>query len=494
MSSKFESFNQPSAAPKGRTVVMPEGSVNIVVMFKKWLEAKPAKEGKKPPPRRFSALVLEDVDVQREKPKAVAAAPTGEIADLAAGIVPDEPTDTIPIEELKVVEEKAPTVTLKAGTYAYFGIFNPPDVVIKTTFEGQIYTVRGVVYSTYQESAMSEVLTSYMCKLIVPSEKTFADYFSSIPFEMRSFNVERDCVVGDKEYDQTLPSTFIAMRLEQLDSVRRELVKELPTLICRLALPTENFDSAYLMRKPEKAPEQMALTNGVSLTGQGYAPPVLMAYMQLTPDESSIKIIAVPFGGYQNDWVALQIPNLTAWYAMAPLLLPLATGYVVGQIDRKRTDGYQSVANADATAMLYSTLLLDVPEMIRRAGFAIPANEVAGFLSEPITNLRCNGGWETSYANLNMQNTVLNLSNVEGDATGIIEAAKTGAIQCYVVTTHQLDDAEVEALRQDPDVVMKLKDPKKYLGGGKNRTLCVYAVGHGVRKLLSASGKKTKMS
>jgi len=179
-----------------------------------------------------------------------------------------------------------------------------------------------------------------------------------------------------------------------------------------IVLP-EEFADSNLTRQRQNLPEEIAFTAGVPAGGMSAAKPVIRA-IQRKNGATDGEIIYVQFGGYAEDWKPLLL-DVSAWKVFGKRFLPVCKGVLVGQVDRKSTEGFPMVPGSDGGVALRSTLLLDVETMVRRAGIKISGANALPFLTGATTEQHSDD-WNP--ANIC---GVVNLNNIDGDVAALLE-------------------------------------------------------------------------
>jgi hypothetical protein len=351
-----------------------------------------------------------------------------------------------------------------------FKIFNKPVGLVP----GRIYELRGVVYNEWKPSATEPVQKSLRASSIVASDKSFFDYYPSIPFAVRTPKFTE----GENE------SHFFALPIENQAQARNELLEAGgPLFLGRLKVHDE-LDSTHLTRKNKEGVESIGYTDGLNQYN-GAKNPIVDAFLQEEGAAEGKRVgLMMPFYHENVDPLHLDMP---AWRALACKFLPVLTGLMAGSLDAKGTSKIDITpelrSEFDQVADTFASIVLNVPLMIQRAGFQIDPAHVGLFVKGALWGLR-HPDWAVSPMRDDYATPALNLMLVEGDVRRVLAQAHKGLVDIYVVLNHGMDDDEMAMMRMLPlaERAPALQSKSARVHG--RAVYAVYAVAAGVRQLV----------
>ena len=466
MSAAFLSFvAAKDVMVKAKPARIPEGSTTVLgIVVRRIVKAQKADAPKagKEPPVKYAIRLVEDVTLTLKKSA-------------------KEEDGGMDASEGAVETRGFPALYVQ-----YISIFKGP----LDLRPGHVYEFGGAQYQSWVSPTAEgpiEPLISLCCTVIKPAKFDVAAFLLNLSFK-----------VGSLKWEQRPPS-FFAMPLEQ-DTERLKaltLVRGWPNAVARLQLPdtlsTNNLIKEYGEAGKSDHKREIGLSAGK--INNGYADAVAMVFQCEDMDGLQHSQVPVQFNGDKSTFDDFMLEP-DEWEELAPALLPVATGVFFGEIDHERTEALPPMVEFERVIVSkYGMVRLDAAEMIKRAGVPIDWAGLTQLLS-PVTALT-SSYWKTSFVRTDPNASVVNLSNVEGDISGLQAMVEASVVQLFVVGNWKISDKDFKALCA-LDMVARVNtiigaDDRLNLGYGKTAPVqAVYALGLGVVKAIQPVQVKKK--
>ncbi|MHA1682656.1 MAG: hypothetical protein ACTSUE_17085 [Promethearchaeota archaeon] len=226
-------------------------------------------------------------------------------------------------------------------------------------------------------------------------------------------------------------------------------------------------DSSRVILTDDDGNKSMAFVTGNKIM------PVLVTVTQITETGES-RMYGYILSFYENTVKKFGIHNIDEWEGCGPHLLNANKGYYIGRIDVKKTEkmpeqSEDTMKNWDFVMRLRGDYYPEHETVVERAGIPLDVEDAIKFVPELANgNTRlASPEWETSVFNNNDTTRAVNVKHICGDVGNLLKAAKKGKAQFYVVCNHNLDDDDLQDIKdletsgERLDALMRKEGSKK---------------------------------
>lgn len=328
----------------------------------------------------------------------------------------------------------AKSIKMKAGQKSFYvSMFKAPPHIEK----GGFYRIDDFWYEMYRMNPGDPLSISFSCSRLTPiPTPNFEQVMRAIPFEDRSFNVQRDIpgedrmeYLADKKTDE-FRWTWIKVGAEEFGTP--------DTIFGMFTLP-ENMNDLVTSYVPYSETEvlapKLALTGGRKMVGPNETVVDNQFMLQQNEkDKDPILIMCLTKPTEEDGLKRLQMD----WKTFAPVIAPYLVGDAFGILDRERTKDAEIEEEASEFAGVikgYTSFYPDLGKMMKKAGFKMSWKSCVALDARLATPSHVTADTEPLSP---MWIDALNILQYTGDVSLLEEAEKQGWVEFYALTNRVL--------------------------------------------------------
>ncbi len=349
------------------------------------------------------------------------------------------------------------------GTYG-FKMFKPTNTEMRA---GTVVRLAGMSYTFYRKVADGKINQNFTCRSCVPEKMSFEEAVRSIPPSLRgldkrvsaSHHNQMLAILGEvqfasleRQYDPTPAYVFEVDQTMDVEKIgaRIEAGEDNFTVVMIGKLPTEAECFKYTFKRgdPTASYDDIAL--------KGPKPDWPLTHTVFSVRNGELHTSGASWILFREDVAQLGVVVLEDFTALGPNLFKGHQYVAIGVLDEDKSDILDNPDDEvfESQMQLHVRAVMDVAKTVRNVGvrFSLEAAQKNFARLKATPELFVNDADAEVRKHMNVREaTAVNLSGITGDVRPLVEAAKTGEVELYLVCNHTLGPKELAELQAPPE-------------------------------------------